>query len=76
MDGSKIESRDSDGHLRCEACGYDLHNNKTGQCPECGAAGPGAIRMPPQWWVLIGALGLPCVMLLVWMVVALLFRMV
>lgn len=37
-----------------------------GACPECGAAGPGALRMPPQWRILIAALGAPTVILLVW----------
>ncbi|MEX0775046.1 MAG: ATP-grasp domain-containing protein [Phycisphaeraceae bacterium] len=28
---------DSRGHPRCPTCGYDLHGNDTGICPECGA---------------------------------------
>ncbi len=68
MNGPKHEQRDSDGHCRCETCGYDLHDNESGQCPECGAAGPGAERMPPQWRILIVALAVPMTLLLLWTV--------
>lgn len=27
---------------RCHICGYDLHGNVSGRCPECGAPVPGA----------------------------------
>ena len=66
MDGASDESRDPAGHLRCEACGYDLHGNKSGQGPECGAAGPGAWRMPPEWRILVASLAIPLGMLVVW----------
>ncbi len=67
MNGAKHEQRDSDGHCRCETCGYDLHANQSGQCPECGATG-GAVRMPPQWRILIVALAVPMTLLLLWTV--------
>ncbi len=67
MNGPKHQPRDADRHRRCEACGYDLHNNESGLCPECGEGGPGASRMPPQWWILIAALGLPSLLLLFWL---------
>ena len=38
MNTAKHEPRDSDGHYRCQTCGYDLHDNESGQCPECGAS--------------------------------------
>ena len=65
----------SDRHYRCETCGYDLHSNESGMCPECGAAGPGARRMPPQWRILIVALGIPCVLLLGWLVWSVILRL-
>lgn len=74
MDESKNKPRGPDGHLRCENCGYDLHSNASGQCPECGA-GSDALRMPPQWRILITALGIPCVVLLVWLAWSLILRM-
>ena len=67
MNEPKHQPRNPSRHRRCEICGYDLHNNKSGQCPECGAASSGALRMPPQWWILIAALGLPSLVLLLWL---------
>ena len=28
----------------CQRCGYDLRNNRTGECPECGWKMPAAMR--------------------------------
>ncbi len=68
MNGPRQEPRDSDGHRRCETCGYDLYDNESGQCPECGAAGSGAAHMPPHWRILIVALAVPLTLLLLWTV--------
>ncbi len=68
MNGPRQEPGDPDGHCRCETCGYDLHANESGQCPECGAACPGTARMPPQWRILIVALSVPLTLLLLWTV--------
>jgi len=43
--------------FRCETCGYDLRRNESGRCPECGVVVPRLPRMPPQWRILIWALG-------------------
>ena len=66
MNEPKHQPRDR--HCRCEACGYDLHNNESGQCPECGATSSGALRMAPQWRILVVALAVPTALLLLWTV--------
>ena len=68
-------SSDSNRRHHCETCGYNLHNNESGLCPECGAVGPGARRMPPQWRILIIALGLPFALMFVWLVWSLVLRL-
>lgn len=66
MDGPDDQTAGPELHLRCEACGYDLHGNESGQCPECGARGPGGRRMPPEWRILIVSLAIPVGMVVAW----------
>lgn len=42
---------------KCETCGYDLRENASGRCPECGSRATTRGRMPAQWWVFVVAAG-------------------
>jgi len=60
--------------FRCEFCGYDLRDNESGLCPECGAVVPRLPRMPPQWRILAWALGSATALLVLVIVVAAFIR--
>ncbi|GMU84288.1 MAG: hypothetical protein AMXMBFR47_41580 [Planctomycetota bacterium] len=41
-----LRRRGTSGSGACEACGYDLTGNLSGQCPECGTLVAGFVRPP------------------------------